>query len=374
MVKGKIERDGWIRSFSGLRFLLVICLIFHHFDMFNDLNLPGWDRVMKFLGEGYLSVNFFFILSGFSVEHGYGRRMRGGLVSKKDFMVGRLAHLWPTYLLCLFAALFFYGGWTYALTHLRGGNFWIHFFMLQSWLADGARMYSFNGAAWSVSTELFFYIAFCFLFDLDARRRNFLTVGLWAVILLNVVIVGVNLPTANWLYYINPVFRLGDFLLGIWLHDIYLRRKEITFSRATCLEVGSCVLVAAAALLVANLNFGWEWRWQVWYTVPCALLIYAFSFDAGGISKILGTKPFQFLGKISFPLYLVHQICLWWVKQRLAGCIDSWQIALLAGICGLVLSIVVAIAVEFLFTEPLNNLIRKKWKDRMARRSKEGTV
>lgn len=370
----KTEREGWIHSFSGLRFLFVVCLMLHHFDMFNDLNLPGWDRVMKLLSEGYLSVNFFFILSGFSVEHGYGRRMRSGLVSKKDFMVGRLAHLWPTYLLCLFAALFFYTGWRYALTYLQGSDFWIHFFMLQSWIVDGACAFNFNGAAWSVSTELFFYIVFFLLFDLDAKRRNFLTVGIWAVILLNVVVVGTNSPTSFWLNYINPVFRLGDFLLGIWLHDLYQRRRERCLGRATCLEVGSCVLVAAAVLLATNVNLGWEWRWQVWYTVPCALLIYAFSFDAGIISKILATKPFQFLGKISFPLYLVHQICLWWVKQRLTGCIDSWQIALLAGACGLVLSIVVAIAVEFLFTEPLNELIRRKWKNRIACRSRGETV
>lgn len=185
------------------------------------------------------------------------------------------------------------------------------------------------------------------------------------MILLDVTVVGINSPTSSWFYYINPVFRLGDFLLGIWLHDVYQRKKgDVSFVRATCLEAVSCALVAAAVLLVANLNLGWEWRWQVWYTVPCALLIYAFSFDAGIISKILAARVFQFLGQVSFPLYLVHQLCLWWVKQRLIGYIDSWQTALLAGVCGLMLSLVVAIAVEFLFTEPLNKLIRRKYSAR----------
>lgn len=369
-MKKKIEitKEGWINSFSGLRFLFVVCLIFHHFDMFNDLNLPGWDRVMKLFSEGYFSVNFFFILSGFSVEHGYGNRMRSGLVSKKDFMVGRLAHLWPTYLLCLFAALFIYNGWSGALTNLRGCDFWTHFFMLQSWIPDSVRVFGFNGVAWSVSTELFFYAVFVLLFDMDTKRRNYLTVGIWAVILLNVTVVGINSPTSSWLYYINPTFRLGDFLLGIWLHDMYQRKRgKISFARATYIEIGSCVLLAVAvALLAGGFNLGWEWRWQVWYTVPCALLIYTFSFDAGFISKILAAKVFQFLGKISYPLYLIHQLCLWWVKQRLNGYINSWQAALLAGSCGLVLSVVVAIAVEFLFAKPLNRVIRRKYSERSS--------
>ena len=43
--------NSWIRSFSGLRFFIVLFLVLHHWDVFNDLNLPGWNALMKVLSE-----------------------------------------------------------------------------------------------------------------------------------------------------------------------------------------------------------------------------------------------------------------------------------------------------------------------------------
>lgn len=54
MSKANRLQSPWIPAFSGLRFLIIIFLCLHHFDAFNDLQVPGWSEVMRLLTEGYL--------------------------------------------------------------------------------------------------------------------------------------------------------------------------------------------------------------------------------------------------------------------------------------------------------------------------------
>lgn len=93
MSKANRSQSPWIPAFSGLRFLIIIFLCLHHFDAFNDLQVPGWSEVMRLLTEGYLSVNFFFILSGFVIQYSYGPQLRQGVLSTKSFLFNRFAHL-----------------------------------------------------------------------------------------------------------------------------------------------------------------------------------------------------------------------------------------------------------------------------------------
>jgi peptidoglycan/LPS O-acetylase OafA/YrhL len=44
-----------------------------------------------------------------------------------------------------------------------------------------------------------------------------------------------------------------------------------------------------------------------------AALVFALAFQQGLVNRVLASKPLVFLGKISFPLYLVHAVpLLWW--------------------------------------------------------------
>ena len=63
-----------------------------------------------------------------------------------------------------------------------------------------------------------------------------------------------------------------------------------------------------------------------------------FSINSTLFSKLLLLKPLQFMGKISYSLYLVHAIVLFSLIYLLHGLIENYQIALV----GFVISILVA--------------------------------
>lgn len=355
------KKIGRIKSFDGLRFIIVLFLICHHFDMFNDMALPGWENIMKIFTEGYFSVNFFFILSGFVIQYSYSDKLINGEVSSKQFLLNRVFHIWPLYVMCLFIALFVYSG-SYAVQYLKEPDFWVHFTMLQSFVAENTYAFNFNGLAWSISNEMFFYMAFVLLVGMSKKKRHCLTAGLWVIILLNILIIGTNTAVWNWLFYINPVFRLADFLTGMWLCDLHKKRlfEPETEKSASAMELVGLLLFICSVVVAITGNISWEWKAQVYYTLPVCILIYVFSFDKGVISRILGCKAFQVLGALAFPIYLNHQICLYLVKRFGYAYITDADHALLAGLTAMLISILAAVPMWYLFAKPINKKLRSK--------------
>lgn len=360
-----------IPALSGLSFLVLIFLCLSHFDLFNDLQVSGWDRIMNLLTEGYLGINFFFILSGFMTQHSYGQKLRQGSMGTKRFLFQRLAGLWPVCLLALVAALLVYTG-AYAPAYLKNSSFWCHVFLLQSWIPDNTFAFQFNGVAWVISTEVFFYLLFPCLVQLKDKHRDALMVGLWGVILLNILVMGTSSPIAGWILYINPVFRLAEFLLGIWLCDLFHSGLFAPSSKksATVME-GVAILILVCSIGIAmSANLGWEWRWQVFYTIPTAVLIYVFSFSRGYLSSFLGCSIARFLGELAFPIYLIHQILINLAKRLFLSQLVSSQAILLVGTGAIVTSVLLAIPIQFLFAKPLNQWLRGRWNDHIQAKNR----
>lgn len=242
---------NWINSFAGLRFFVVLLLILHHFDSFNDLQIPGWSTLMLFLSEGFLSVNFFFILSGFVIEYSYGSKINTvNGISGAKFIIYRVAHLYPTYIFCLFIATFLYYGGSTAIQLIQGHDFLINLFMLQSWIPKDTYAFQFNGLAWAVSTEVFFYLTFVFLAGAKSSRLVFLNLLIWTAIIFITFTVGTNVSAPNWFYYINPVCRVAEFFLGVLLCRVYLSSDlQISVKVATALEIFAISVLLAFILL-----------------------------------------------------------------------------------------------------------------------------
>jgi peptidoglycan/LPS O-acetylase OafA/YrhL len=80
------------RSFvvlDGLRGVAAIAIVFFHLALIRG-DLPG---------EGYLAVDFFFVLSGFVLAHAYGSRLQQGSMSFGRFVLIRMIRLYPLYFL-----------------------------------------------------------------------------------------------------------------------------------------------------------------------------------------------------------------------------------------------------------------------------------
>src|ERR1700712_3139318 len=91
------SREQFI-ALAGLRGVAALVVVTWHASQVFGFQISG----------GYLSVDFFFLLSGWVLAHAYGARLTSTM-SAWDFFRARLVRLYPVYLLTV--ALTF-AGWT----------------------------------------------------------------------------------------------------------------------------------------------------------------------------------------------------------------------------------------------------------------------
>lgn len=130
-----------IESLMGLRFLFALGIFFHHFDTFSDMNIPGYYDYSKYWFEGFVGVNFFYILSGFIIAYCYTNKLKDGTVKAGEFLYKRFARLWPVHILTLFIALISYS--SIRAIFSKAGLLTVA--MLQSYVPIEGYAFNFNG-------------------------------------------------------------------------------------------------------------------------------------------------------------------------------------------------------------------------------------
>lgn len=309
------------------------------------------------LGQG---VSFFFVLSGFILAYNYRDFARDGSIPR--FLVARFARVWPLHLVtCVIwiGLIFHFDRHTYFGGETGMIRLISNLTLTQTWIPLKLWALSFNGVAWSISNEMFFYLLFPLFIGLWSKHwaklffaATLLVVGfIWAGNVLELKSAdsynGVSLLGT---LYFNPLVRVFEFMFGIFLAKVFMTPAVHEFKASRLgwfyLELMALGLVFAGMLLAGNPGriaavfgtatgyyFQREGIWLLW-----GLLILVFALSKGPIGAILSTKPLVFLGEISFSLYLVHAILITFIEPYaeaikpygLTGYAIFWAVALLS--------------------------------------------
>lgn len=373
-----------IEALTGLRFLAAMMVFCFHIDVSLRTNF--------FFGPlGGIAVSFFFVLSGFILTYVYRDRLQwGGL---KRFYFTRWARIWPLHAVCLGATIWLIN---YAppveYPRLRLASHWL---LLQSWIPDKNYVLSYNGVAWSISTEAFFYLMFP-LFLLGGLR-NFLwkylvTIALTAAALFVLTRIAANpdwasVINAHHVSHFNPAMRLFEFVSGMAVAFVFMSQRvgKISWLQVSRWPVMLQTAIEIIAVLLAAFSY-YLLQWQGYYywishglglggevsywLLYCggmpfhAFCIYVFAQSNGWLGRGLSTPLMIFLGEISFALYMVHRLVIltlisnYWVGSAL----PYWVILT----SSFVISIGVSALLFLLIEMPLKNALlscydRKIW-------------
>jgi len=329
-----------IHALTGLRFVAALLVFLHH-------------AASTRCYEGFSGVTFFYVLSGFILTYNYHltfTRLRPGELW--SFYASRVARIYPVHLLTFLAITPLY--WSHIGPHrsqiLRLVK---NLTLTQSF---GRSYFSFNAVAWSLSDEIFFYATLPFiLWGLWKLRLNravpaLLTMGVIWFAAFTYVSTHQDGPLAHWRCYINPLLRLGDFLIGVLLGRWYARTAPISSAAGARLTL---LFTTLEVLAVASFVVAWKCSHLVpvtirlgpYYTPAMASIVLVFAFERGAISRAVGTRLGQWLGEISFCFYMIHQmIILYLTKYRGALHLEQFSDAalmtvafttsvVLAGVC-----------------------------------------
>lgn len=256
--------------------------------------------------EGFAGVSFFFVLSGFIIAYNYQDKFLERKTGKRTFWVARFARVYPLHWLTLFvaAALGYYGlalGFADWLKHFAAS-----FTLTQAFIPKPDYFFSFNSPSWSLCCEQLFYFCFPFLVPLAKDCRRLL--GLFAVMAVAVV-AGMYLTPEEkikGLWYVNPITRFPDFIVGMLLFRLYeqLKAKRVSLLLGSTIE-GVSLLVFLTFYLMAS-NVPKVYRYSCYYWVPVTLVLLSFSLQRGIFSRMLSCRLLIVAGEISYSFYLIH--------------------------------------------------------------------
>jgi peptidoglycan/LPS O-acetylase OafA/YrhL len=311
---------GKLPSLNGLRAVSILIVILFHLSRFNLY--VDQDTILRIpIFNGRFGVNVFFVISGFLITYLLlQEEERAGAISLKNFYIRRVLRIFPAYFFLLFVYFLLqeWGyldiprmAWVTALTYTKYLNYHLEFY---------------TSHAWSLSIEENFYLFWPVIFLLGKKLRGYVVFGIIVMV---------------------PFFRLF-----LFYHPISWIDEQSLFTRMDSIAMG-CFVALHRNKIIARLSpywkdaflyavillFLWPWLEGAVEGTPAILLfvllgpltgtvanvcisviiLYSVYGPRGGWYKVLNTKAFNFIGILSYSLYLWQQLFIarnhWWVTH-----------------------------------------------------------
>lgn len=365
---------------DGLRGVAaLIVVVFHISEAFS------YDPVYKHINHGFLAVDFFFVLSGFVTGYAYEHRMTTGKMSFLQFLKSRLIRLQPMVLfgLLLGAMLFWFQASDYypRIAQTSVATVWLYvllnFLMVPQTPEHNIRgneeLFSLNIPQWSLIYEYIANLLFGLFMWRLGKKALVLLVLAFAVMLadsaLSLNLFGLLAP-ADYPLSLNAGFTWNA-------EHIYIGMARVGYSffaglllfRCGCLlklkaAFATCSLVIVAVICMENVGGYAHPTWDGAYNLVCTLAVFPLLVSIGAGSGIQGKKTLhvcRFLGRISYPLYLVHYPLVYvffsWIYNY-----QSMGVAVvaMAAVSVFLLSIALAWGATVLYDEPVRKWLRKR--------------
>lgn len=367
-----------MNSLQSLRFVFALMIFFHH------ITDVGGNSI--FPAGGACAVSFFFMLSGFILSMVYGERVLDGTFDYSTFLVKRVSKIYPIHLLCLVV-------WVIVVIDLSCLNLnrlcrlMPNFLLLQSWIPDSGLYFSGNPLSWFLSDMIFLYIIFPYLIlsifsrkeknkylingvcdsmnkkELKISKIN-IAIVIFFILLYGVVFYFIDKNMIHPLLYINPFFRMYDFIIGIVIYSIYKlfivsfgdKIRNLSYTYKTLIEI--FIISALFVQIIFYENMPERISLVSYWWLVLALLIFVFALfetEGGGlITMILKNKIILFMGNISFCIYMTHILVI-----HIVNTIEYDMIY--RTVISFILTIFLSTILHYWYEKPISSLIIKSY-------------
>jgi peptidoglycan/LPS O-acetylase OafA/YrhL len=326
-------------NLNGLRFIAAFLVIVHHTEQIKAMySLESYWKVVPFVTlVGKLGVVLFFVLSGFlitylllSEEHSFRN------VNIKSFYIRRILRIWPLYFLILglsffvfpFIPFFLFPGYTPEIVHenLAGTLFLYSVFSPNLSVAlFGSIPYASH--LWSIGTEEQFYLVWPVIIRYIHKFR------IW-VMLLIIACYWMVKRKLDFYQDSDPsdfhlaistfwnLFNINCMAIGA-LFAILLYKKSPILALIQNRILFYATLILTSYLLFQGVKFS-SFHYEI-YSVLFGVIILNFASNPG-IGITLENPVFNYLGNISYGLYMYHPIGIILALKLLmiSGFITNW--------------------------------------------------
>ena len=362
------SRSAALNAIRGSAALMVFVMHFVTIPISTKVNFQELESPTKYLWSiifaGYTGVGIFIFLSGYLPTQ--------SVIANQENLITYLSHRWlriyPVYLLILLFAILASRQWDWQ-------GFLNAIFLFPN-LPGTLWPFPYLATAWSLGIEWTLYFTLFFLILLGSRRKE--AIIFQALLILLMFIASLEEIDKHSIVYGSIFGRLIQFSLGSHLAIYILNFKKKWLEKST-MSIGNMALPSAILIFIAwaniSMNLGGpnsngNWRFFEPYieSLICVCLIIWAEFGKSERGKPV-IKILNFLGKVSYPFYLIHLTILVGISQKFnwLSHYSFWINFNLLLMCSLFLSILFAWLIHYSIEVPIES-----WKTqrRVNRRGK----
>ncbi|MGZ3866104.1 MAG: acyltransferase family protein [Bacteroidia bacterium] len=315
-------------NLNGLRFIAAFIVIIHHIEQLKNMfGLKSyWENYHIFI-LGKLGVTLFFVLSGFLITYLLlEEKKEFGFISIKEFYIRRILRIWPLYYLVTLLGFFVLP--EISFFRLSGVNsihesdyilkFCLFLFMLPNICLAFFGTVPYASQLWSVGVEEQFYLFWPWMLNKSKHALRIL------------VIIAVLFYSLN---FISDILNFVNGKTHVLTEESLTRLSSSLVGIFSMLRIGCMAIGGITAYILFSKN---EKMLSILYSLPVQLLTYIILvavyikgvyLPQEGFSLlfavvilnlaanpksllVLENKVFNFLGKISYGLYMLHSIAI----------------------------------------------------------------
>jgi peptidoglycan/LPS O-acetylase OafA/YrhL len=294
---------------DALRGLAAISVFFYHFFGWK------WEKTSYFHASAFVfngsdAVSFFFVLSGFVLSFAFIQRNEP--IPLKKFIVKRLLRLYPAYLCVVFLNYLYWNRHALDLKllndifYLNGQQLWQELILVRG-------NHKFYIPGWTLEVEMALSLLVPFLVILGRNNVKYL----WFLLPISIFMGG------------SISIFIFHFILGVLLAYYYPKITEYNIKTHKWYKNRWLIYIAIFLLFSIRqidkispigpsfmnlLKFlGIDFFHFTGFAAACIILI---AIQNKSLQKIMQIKPFLFLGKISYSIYLMHWLIVVYVMEH----------------------------------------------------------
>ena len=366
---------GYISNLTPLRGFAALMVVVYHFEELIGRFVNADNSMI--IRKSYLMVDLFFIMSGFIIYHVYHKDFANRIHRRSfgKFLVARFARIYPLhfFMLLICALIILATGVTPVFNPAAIPT---HLFLLQSFGIH--KIYTLNVPSWSISAEWWAYMFFPIMVAALHKRKWLMVICSVIFIIASYMSIMYLLPRTNPLnpslppeHNLDATFDYGflrglaGFLTGVLVYLLYQSAMIRNIFQKDFASLLSFVAVLAA------LHFGINDA----LCIPLfSALILGFACNDKYITKLCKNRVTQFLGNISYSVYMTQLIILFFVPPIIEACGISipknadktfaFSTGALYCLFMLILSVALSSLTYYKVEIPLRKWINRKWAER----------
>lgn len=297
-----------ISKLDGLRGLFSLMVVFHHLNL---SVLPQSLYANFMIRQSRCFVDFFFVLSGFVIAANYNESLK----QASDFWLYLKKRFIRLYPLLLFSTLIYFA------VQILGKNFFPGYINPRSSNLELLRLtldtllftnstpvlgsqLGMNYPSWSISSEMISYIVFGLISIYAIGKRK------------DILIIGLILISVLFSIYKQQYFSTGSFgfVRGLICFNLGYLVYRISRKEFVLHKYAEFFIPLLLPIIFYQLNVlqGVQRELFALFSIPVffAVSILILLKTDGWFSSLLETRPLQFLGEISYSIYLNHPLLI----------------------------------------------------------------